>query len=279
MTRGYTGGGAVSLEIAERSVREGDLASSLMALQGQVRREPSRADLRVFLFQLLAVLGEWERALTQLNVAADLDAKALAMAQMYRETLRCERLRADVFAGRRSPVVFGEPDEWIALLVESLLVTGTPRAGESDSLRARAFEAAPASAGSLDGKAFEWIADADMRLGPVCEAIINGQYYWVPFGRFSKVVIDAPADLRDLVWMPAQFHFANGGEAVGVIPTRYPGSEASTDRLIRLGRRTDWIETAPGVYSGLGQRVFTTDGGEHPLLDVRTILVGEQPSA
>ncbi len=163
----------MSIEIAERSVREGDLAGALMALQEQVRKTPARADLRVFLFQLLSVLGEWDRALTQLNVAAELDAATLAMAQMYRETLRCERLRADVFAGRRSPMVFGEPDEWMALLVESLLVTGTPRAGEADSLRARAFEVAPPSAGSIDGKAFEWIADADMRLGPVCEAIIN----------------------------------------------------------------------------------------------------------
>jgi type VI secretion system protein ImpE len=279
MTSVSTGGGAVSLEIAEQLVREGDLAGSLMALQEQVRREPSKVDLRVFLFQLLAVLGEWERALTQLNVAAELDAKTLAMAQMYRETLRCERLRADVFAGRRSPVVFGEPDEWIALLVESLLVTGTPRAGESESLRARAFEAAPASAGSIDGQAFDWIADADMRLGPVCEAIINGQYYWVPFGRFSKVVLEAPTDLRDVVWMPAQFHFANGGEAVGVIPTRYPGSEASAEPEIRLARRTEWIEDPAGVFSGLGQRVFTTDDGDHPLLDVRTILVGDQPAA
>ena len=269
----------MSLEMAERSVREGDLEGGLIALQEQVRRDPSKADLRVFLFQLLSVLGEWDRALTQLNVAADLDAKALAMAQMYRETLRCERLRADVFAGRRSPVVFGEPEEWIALLVEALLVTGTPRAGEAQALRARAFEAAPASTGSLDGAAFEWIADADMRLGPVCEAIINGQYYWVPFGRCSKVVIEAPVDLRDLVWMPAQFHFANGGEAVGVIPTRYPGSEASADSQIRLGRRTEWLEESPGVFSGLGQRVFTTDDGDHPLLDVRTVVIGAQPSA
>jgi type VI secretion system protein ImpE len=269
----------VSLEIAERAVREGDLAGALMALQDQVRKDPSKSDLRVFLFQLLAVLGEWDRALTQLNVAAELDAGTLAMAQMYRETLRCERLRADVFAGRRSPVVFGEPDEWMALLVEALLVAGTPRAAEAQSLRARAFEAAPPSAGSIDGTPFEWIADADMRLGPVCEAIINGKYYWVPFGRFSKVVIEPPADLRDLVWMPAQFHFANGGEAVGVIPTRYPGSEASADPLIRLGRRTEWVESPPGVFSGLGQRVFSTGDGDHPLLDVRTILVGAQPAA
>jgi type VI secretion system protein ImpE len=82
-----------------------------------------------------------------------------------------------------------------------------------------------------------------------------------------------------MVWLPAQFHFANGGEAVGVIPTRYPGSEASPDPQIRLGRRTEWIERAPGVFAGLGQRVFATDGGDRPLLDVRTILVGDQPSA
>ena len=268
----------MSLETAERSVREGDLAGAVAALQEQVRKNPSAADLRVFLFQILAVLGEWDRALTQLNVAADLDPKTLAMAQMYRETLRCERLRAEVFAGRRSPLVFGEPDQWMALLVESLLVAGTPRAGEADSLRARAFEAAPPSEGSIDGKPFQWIADADMRLGPVCEAVINGRYYWVPFGRFSKIVLEAPADLRDLVWVPAQFHFANGGEAVGVIPTRYPGSEASGDPQTRLARRTEWIERTPGVFEGLGQRVLATDDGDHPLLDVRTILVGAQPA-
>jgi type VI secretion system protein ImpE len=265
------------LDIAERSVREGDLQGALRALQEQVRKDASNAALRVFLFQLLSVLGDWDRALTQLDVAAELDAKTLAMARMYRETLHCEVFRAEVFAGRRSPVVFGEPDQWLALLVESLLVTGTPRAVEAQALRERAFEMAPPSAGSLDGTSFAWIADADMRLGPVCEAIINGRYYWVPFERFAKIVLEPPVDLRDLVWMPAQFHFANGGEAVGVIPARYPGSEASPDSQIRLGRKTEWHEQAPGVFCGLGQRVLTTDTGERSLMDVRTVLVGAQP--
>ncbi len=268
----------MSLETAERSVREGNLDGALQALQEQVRRDPSNAPLRVFLFQLLAVLGDWDRALTQLDVAAELDAKTLAMARMYRETVHCEAFRAEVFAGKRSPVVFGEPDQWLALLIESLLVTGTPRAGEAKGLRDRAFEMAPSTAGSLDGVPFEWIADADMRLGPVCEAIINGRYYWIPFDRFSKIVLEMPTDLRDLVWMPAQFHFANGGEAVGVIPTRYPGSEASEDCQIRLGRKTIWQEQAPDVFYGLGQRVLTTDTGDHSLMDVRTVLVGAQPA-
>ncbi len=265
----------MSLDAAEHAVREGDLDGALRNLQEQVRKQPSKAELRVFLFQLLAVMGQWERAHTQLNVAADLDAKALAMAQMYREAISCELLRADVFGGRKSPVVFGEPEEWLALLIESLLTDGTPRAAQAQALRARAFEAAPASTGTIDGEPFEWIADADMRLGPVCEAVINGRYYWVPFSRIARIDLEAPVDLRDVVWMPAHFQFANGGETVGVIPTRYPGSEAADDPQLRLARKTVWNEDAAEVYFGLGQRILATDAGEHALMDVRTIVIGD----
>src|SRR6266540_54171 len=264
------------LEAAERAVRDGDLDVALAHLQEQIRKEPASAELRVFLFQLLAVMGQWERALTQLNVAADLDAKALAMAQMYREAIRCELLRAEVFAGKRSPVIFGEPDEWLALLIESLLVAGSAKGQQADELRQRAFDAAPPSPGSVDGEPFDWIADADMRLGPVCEAIINGRYYWVPFARLSRIDLEAPSDLRDVVWTPAHFQFLNGGETVALIPTRYPGSEADGDPQIRLARKTTWTEDSPDVFFGLGQRVFATDSGEHPVMDVRTIVLGNE---
>jgi type VI secretion system protein ImpE len=264
----------MSLEAAERAVREGELEAALSNLQEQIRTAPADAELRVFLFQLLCVMGQWERAHTQLNVAADLDAKTLAMAQMYREAIRCEMLRAEVFAGKKSPVVFGEPEEWLALLIESLLANATSRADQGRALRERAFESAPTSAGSINDETFEWIADADMRLGPVCEAVINGRYYWVPFARLSRIDLEAPADLRDFVWMPAHFQFANGGEAVGVIPTRYPGSQGSDDAQVCLGRKTVWIEETRDVFSGLGQRVLTTDTGDHALMDVRTIVIG-----
>jgi type VI secretion system protein ImpE len=264
----------MSLQAAEQAIRDGELEIALRALQDQVRRSPEKAELRVFLFQLLCVLGQRERAGAQLDVAAELDAKTLAMAQMYREAVRCEMLRADVFAGKRSPVVFGEPDQWLALLIESLLVRNTPRADQSEALRQRAFDEAPTSTGTLDGTAFEWIADADMRLGPVCEAIINGRYYWVPFARLSRLDIEAPTDLRDVVWMPAHFEFTNGGETVGVIPTRYPGSEGADDALLRLARKTTWQEGAPDMFVGTGQRVLATDAGEYPLMDIRSIRFG-----
>ena len=264
-----------SANIAEDYVRAGDVTTALKLLQDRVRSFPADAKLRIFLFQLLALTGQWERALNQLNVAAELDPAALAMAQMYREALRCEVLRADVFAGKRSPMVFGEPEQWLALLIESVLLAGRGQISQGQKMRESAFEMAAESAGTIDGAAFQWIADADMRLGPVLEAIVNGRYYWMPFSRLSGIDIEKPADLRDMVWMPAHFKFANGGDAVGLIPTRYSGSEASVDGAICLARKTLWEEPFPGVFHGLGQRLLATDQGEFPLMEVRTIRFGE----
>ena len=258
---------------AELSLKNGDPAAALAQLQEQVRAKPADAKLRIFLFQLLCVHGQWQRALNQLKVASELDPAALAMAQMYGEAVRCEAIRNDVFAGRKSPMVFGQPDQWLALLIESLLAAGHGESARSAELRARAFEEAEASSGTLNGEPFEWVADADSRLGPVLEAIVNGRYYWIPFARLAAVTLEEPEDLRDLVWMPAQLQFENGGEVIGLIPTRYPGSEQSEDGLIVLARKTAWEEVAPDAHHGLGQRIIATDSGETPLLELRELVV------
>ena len=260
-------------DAAEQSLANGDPAAALALLQEEIRAKPANAKLRIFLFQLLCVLGQWERALNQLKVASGLDASALAMAQMYGEAVRCEAIRGDVFRGKKSPMVFGQPEQWLALLIESLLVAARGETERSEQLRLRAFEEAEASAGEINGQAFEWIADADSRLGPVLEAVINGRYYWVPFSRLSSVSIEEPEDLRDMVWMPAQLQFANGGESVALIPTRYPGSEASDDGLILLARKTVWEEVAADSHHGLGQRIIATDSGDLALMDVRTLVI------
>jgi len=267
---------------AEDHLRAGDPAQALKLLQDQVRARPGDARLRVFLFQLLCVLGQWERALTQLGVAAELDASALAMAQVYREAVKCEMLRAEVFAGRKAPMVFGQPDTWLALLIEGLLRCERGEAAAGSELREQALEQAPASTGSLKtsvqgpdepGVRFAWIADADTRLGPVLEAIINGRYYWVPFVRLTLIQIEPPEDLRDAVWMPAHLRFDNGGESVALIPTRYPGSEASDDGLVALSRKTLWHEASARTFTGFGQRVLTTDVGDFAVMDIRSIEI------
>jgi type VI secretion system protein ImpE len=259
---------------AEQALRDGDPQQAVKLLQDQIRAKPADGKLRVFLFQLLSVLGQWDRALNQLNVAGELDASTLAMVQTYRETIQCERLRDQVFQGKKVPLLFGEPEPWLALLVEALIRDGRGEAADARRLRDQAFEQAPATPGQADGQAFEWIADADMRLGPVLEAVINGRYYWVPFSRLSAVTLEAPADLRDRVWMPAHFQFANGGEMVAFVPTRYAGTDLS-DPLLALARRTEWLEPSEGCFVGAGQRTLATSAGDLALMDLRSITLDD----
>jgi type VI secretion system protein ImpE len=256
-------------------LRDGDARAALEQLKQEVRKAPRDVALRTFLFQMFCVFGEWERAVTQLNAAAQLDPITLPMAQAYRAAIRCELLRARVFAGARSPTIFADPEPWMSLLIEANRVLGAGKAAEAAKLRDDAFEQAPSVAGTIDvqgndKQAFAWIADADPRLGPMLEAVVDGKYYWVPFHRLRTLDIEPPADLRDQVWMPAHFVWTNGGESYGFVPTRYPGSERAEDPALALAKRTEWQENDTW-FLGLGQRMLTTDAAEFALMDIRQI--------
>jgi type VI secretion system protein ImpE len=254
-------------------LRSGDTQGAQAAATAAVKAQPAESKHRVALFQLLCVHGAWERALGQLDVIAQLDAQALPMVGTYREAIKCEALRAAVFEGRATPLAFGEPRRWLALMVEALHAQARGEAAAPARLRDEALGEADVVAGTCNGEPFEWIADADMRLGPVLEAIVNGKYYWMPFSALAKLDIDPPEDLRDMVWLPAHFAFVNGGETVGLIPSRYPGAADDADGLVRLARKTVWTED--GV--GSGQRMFATDNNEYSLLETRTIAFESPP--
>lgn len=257
---------------AATNLQLADLPGALAAVQQQVKSEPANAKHRIFLFQLLCITGEWERALTQLKVLEELDAASLPMVRTYSLAIQCEGVRKDVFAGSRSPLIFGDPMEWLAQFIEAdrLLTTGDIAA--SEAARAKALEMAVAVSGTLNGEDFDWIMDADPRLGPVCEVIINGKYYWAPFVRIKKITFEAPEDLRDLVWQPASFEWSNGGEMLGLIPVRYPGSEVSEDAMLKMSRKTEWQDVSADTQLGLGQRLFATDHTDIALLDIREIV-------
>lgn len=256
---------------AEEYIRAGRLEEALSDLQARIRANPSDSRLRVYLFQLQSILGNWEKALTQLNLLAELGPETAMLAQLFRPVVSCEALRAEIFAGKRTPIIFGEPLEWIGLLAQANghLVKGEFK--PAAELRDKAYEMAPAVAGKINGQPFKWIADADTRLGPMLEIVLDGCYRWAPFCRIKRIHTEKPVDLRDLTWLPAQFVWTNGGEASGHIPTRYPGTERSGNNTLRLARQTEWAEKDGGTFLGLGQRVLATDQGEYPLLECRMI--------
>ena len=260
---------------SEQALKDGNLEQALVDIQQSVRKEPANVKHRIYLFQLYSVLGQWDRALNQLNVLADMDAGTLAMVQTYREALRCEVLRKEIFSGIKTPLIFDQPSQWIALLLQALKLTAQQKFQEAKDLREQAFELAPPSSGIINGDNFDWLADADVRIGPMLEAIINGQYYWVPFQHIKTLQIEEPADLRDVVWMPAHFVWQNGGDTVGLIPTRYPNSEIQQDSALKLARSTEWQEPDEGLFVGLGQRILSTNNNDYALMDIREITFAD----
>jgi type VI secretion system protein ImpE len=259
---------------AADSFRAGNLTQALAELQAEVRKNPADPKLRVFLTQLLMLCGDWARANAQLKTLAEIDASAIPMARTYQTLVQCELFREQVFAGERSPLMLGEPEPWLAMLVQALSVQAAGHVAKASALRAQALEAAPTVPGTLNGTAFEWIADADSRLGPVLEACIKGNYYWVPFTAIGKIMVEPPSDARDMVFLPATFTWSNGGEAVGFIPTRYNGSHASSDEGVRMARKSTWQQLDDSTYIGSGQRVLSTDATEIGVLDLRELVMG-----
>ena len=106
----------------------GEPEAALSALQAAVRAEPANPKLRVFLFQLLCMLGDWERARAQLKALGELDAGSLPLVHLYGAAITCELLRREVFAGGRTPVMLGEPLPWVALLLQALAAEAQGRA-------------------------------------------------------------------------------------------------------------------------------------------------------
>ena len=253
---------------AEQLIRAGNAAGALAALQAGIRANPSDARLRVFLFQLLCVTGDWHRAVQQLKTAATLDPTTEMMARMYREAIVAELWRDKVFAGEKSPGFRNDPPDWLTNMAEALRLDSTGDAQAAADMRAKAMDAAPATPGTLNGTPFDWLADADARLGPVLEVVLNGAYIWLPFADIRQIAVEPPSDLRDLVWTPVTLDLTDGTQTIGLVPTRYPGSHASDGHA--LARATDWTDQG----AGLGQRMLITDMVDMPLFDMRTATFG-----
>ncbi len=252
-------------------LKTGNLAGALLATKAAIRKSPVDSELRFMLFQILSLLGDWEAASNQLVAYSELTGRQSPLPIVFNDLIRAEVRRKHVFLGEESPTIFGEPPPWISLLVQALSHAAKGEIGAAVALRTKALEAAPAVSGMLNGEPFDWLMDADSRFGMVFEAIINGQYYWVPQSRLRTIHLEAPEQARDAVWAAARLTLETGAEISAFIPARYPGASSWADDLLKLSRRSDWLEPEPGFYIGQGQRVLMTDKSEFAILDIREL--------
>lgn len=261
------------VEDLKQALDDGDLERAASLAIERVKNEPAEPGNRSMLFQLSAVLGDWDRAEKQLDMVGTLDAAALDFVQDYKAAIAAEHVRLKVISGKQSPSVMGEPPAWIAPMVEALRLDDKGEAAAAFDLRSSAMETATAVPGIVNDMAFDWIADADQRFGPVIECILNGEYHWIPVENIAELAFEAPRDLRDLVWSVGIVTFSNGGSWPIMIPTRYPCSDyrLSRNSAHALSRHTGWTVLHESHMMGIGQRMLATDTDDISLLDIRSL--------
>ena len=92
-----------------RLFREGKLAEAVAAANAAVRKTPADVGARVLLAELLLFSGNIERADTVLDACADIDVTAAVMVAEFRQLLRGEIARRQLFSEGRVPEFLGEP--------------------------------------------------------------------------------------------------------------------------------------------------------------------------
>lgn len=250
----------------EDYLQQGDLGNALSSLEERIRNNPGNKASRIQLLELLSILGHWERGLKQLDTIERMFDDLVATVWFYRTAMSCEVFRASVFKGEQKPVFIGEPEQWHAQLLQALALTTEGQLEQAGEIREQALGAAQDVSGTFNETPFEWLVDADSRIGPTLEVMLNGEYRWVAFSRIKALTAEVPKALPDKVWFPAHIVWEAGGESDIYTPTRYPGSaERSSD--LALSRKTDWDESAQ-VY---GQRMFMTNDSDYSLMDLRKV--------
>lgn len=261
---------------ATDAFKSGKLAEAIAAAIEQVRTNPADRGKRMFLAELFCFSGDLERADTQLNVLFQPDAPELMVLTLFRQLIRGETARREVFGQGRVPEFVAQPPEHIKLHLEAAIRIRENKLAEASELLTKAETLRPAVTGTCDGMPFDDFRDLDDLVAPVLEVITaNGNYYWVPTETVELLELHKPERTRDLYWRPAHLIVTDGPDGVVYIPALYPGSHAATDEAVKLGRRTDWTVGDSQPYRGLGQREFLIGESAKSIMEIGTINFGK----
>ena len=261
---------------AGEALRAGELEAALAAVTATVKAEPTNADARWLMAEILLVMGNAERADRMLD-AASLQEPNPAVIE-FRRLLRAEVTRTQVVREGRAPKYQGDdatPAQQAALRARMLLRLGDLPAASEAAAQVEALRG-PAPGRLIDAQGvsttFDDLRDADDLLAAELEVLTTGgDHLLVPVSRVRSLSFDAPRRTRDLVWRRCTIDLKDGTEGVVFVPALYLGATAETDPALLLGRATEWTDEAAGPVRGRGQRMLLVGDEVLPLTSLHQV--------
>jgi type VI secretion system protein ImpE len=252
-------------ETAAELFKQGQLDAAITVQLAAVKADPADQAKRLFLFELLLLAGDLERALRQIEAIHYGDNRDLGLS-IYKRFVHAEQTRRQVFRGLAEPKFFGSPPDHCRLRLDALAALKGGSETDASAKLLAAAEQSPRVSGTVNGTAVQEFRDADDLFGNVLEVVVQDQYYWVPLENVLRLKVEKPQYARDLVAMTAHVEVTIGGEGEVLLPALYP--TASSDPAVRLGRATDWRSLNGGAVLGLGLRTFAADEEALPLPEI-----------
>lgn len=254
----------------------GNLTAAIALATADVKREPTRPELRMVLAELMCFEGNLERAANLAEAAAKLYQKPAPGLALSRQLLAGETARQRWFREGIAPNV---PQASAPALAESLQVIQDVRAGrlaDAAKLVANLSELplleASVTLASGDTQSGAGFRDLNDLTANVAELItLAGQYVWRPWSEFRLLKFEPVKTLRDLLWRPVQYTLRDGAAGQAFIPCLYDGTSSAGEDAIRLGQATDWKDLGEGLMSGLGQRMFLVGDATMTILEMEQI--------
>lgn len=242
--------------VARQHLDAGRLSEAINAVTADVRARPTDVEKRGLLAELLCFAGELDRADKQLDLIGDQSPQAALGVALFRQCLRAEQARREVFGNGRVPEFLSPPPQHVTLHLQAMVELREGREQEAALLLQEAEARRPRPTGTMDGKAFDDFRDGDDLVAPVFEVCTStGKYYWIPVETVISVHFHKAERLRDLIWRRATMSVADGPDGDVYIPSVYVPIGDKDERAL-LGRVTDWSGGNGHPVRGIGQRCW-----------------------
>lgn len=251
------------------SLKAYTLDELLDGLAHTVKKRPADRETRRALATLYCIDGQWNKALLQAEILHAINDEKVKEGELLKNLILSEIIREKVLNGERTASLLdGEHSSWIDLLQQANQAEFAGEASQADHLRSLAFDQARATPGHSEQTGeFNWIADGDGRLGPLCEFICAGGYRWIPFESIRSIKTMPPLTLSDLLWLPATLEI-NERVWHGYLPARYP-LKVNTPTSCKLGDETRWEPVSENVSHGVGRKMWITDSQDVSVMEMR----------
>jgi type VI secretion system protein ImpE len=256
---------------ATDAFKAGRLAEALDLQLSAVKADPADHGKRLFLFELAAFAGDWDRARRQIDAVKYDDPELELATEKYRRLLDGELARRKLFSEGVQPSFLGAPPEDFAWRLDALRKLRDGKPDEAAAILNEANEKLPELSGTLNGEPFTGLRDADDLFAGVLEVQVAGSYFWVPLAQVESITSNPPRFPRDTIWLAAKLVTKLGESGDVFLPALYPGTSAHKDDAVKLGRATDWTGAEPVRGSGL-RTFFHGAEGESLLVGWRALV-------